>query len=128
MRKVAGLFAILVVAMLVGCTAPADAPATKWVSYLDKHKALINEGKFNVDDFKKEGAPIADELAKAVDPKEKKLMMTEKVLAEWNRAIKEFVDVAGEKNVEALLAYNEVSQPWVKAAGLSGDSNAPANQ
>jgi hypothetical protein len=126
MKKVTGLLAFVVLAILVGCSAPADAPANKWVVFLDKHKALINEGKFNVDEFKKEGQPIADELAKAVDPKEKKLLMTEPVLNEWNRAITEFSDTATDKNVDALFAYLEISKVWADAAGV-GDNTPPSN-
>jgi hypothetical protein len=127
MRKVAGLLAFVLIAMLVGCSAPADVPANKWVAFLDKHRALINEGKFNVDEFKKEGQPIADELAKAVDPKEKKLLMTEPVLNEWNRASKEFSETAADKNADALFAYLEISKVWADAAGVGGDNTPPSN-
>ena len=91
MRKIAGLLAFVLVAIMVaGCGAKADAPARKWIDFLDKHKAAIDAGSFDAEAFKKEGQPIADELKALKDPKEDKILMTQSVLDEWNRANKEF--------------------------------------
>jgi hypothetical protein len=126
MRKVAGLLALIVVALLVGCSVPADEPAKNWVTFLDKHKAAINAGTFDVEAFKKEGQPLVDELKKHRDPKEDAILMTQPVLDEWNRANKEFVEAAQAKlNLPALQAIEDMAK---QLGAKSGDaSNAPAN-
>jgi hypothetical protein len=110
MKKVSGLLAFVVLALLLGCSSPADQPATNFVAFLDKHKAAINAGTFDAKAFEAEGKPLVDELAKHVDPKEKQILMTEKVLAEWNRATTEFETAADKMasdkgNPAAVVAY-----------------------
>lgn len=108
MRKVSGLvlFALFAV-MVAGCGAKADAPAKKWIDFLDKHKATLNAGNFDVAAFKAEGKPLVEELKKVKDTKQNKILMTEGVLKEWNRANDEFGEAAG-KNADAAGAYLEM--------------------
>lgn len=95
MRRTSGLLLLLLVAaVFAGCGAKADAPAKKWIDFLDKHKAAMEANSFDVEAFKKEGKPIADELKAVKDPKEDKILMTQSVLDEWNRANKEFGEAA----------------------------------
>jgi hypothetical protein len=124
MKKVTGLFALMVLAMLVGCSSPADEPATKFVTFLDKHKAAISAGTFDAKAFEAEGKPLVDELNKHVDAKEKKILMTEKVLAEWNRATTEFETAADKMNKDkgdptAVIAYLALISP------LKGEETTP---
>ncbi len=132
MRNTAGFLALVLFALTIGaCSAPADEPATKWVAFLDKHKALIGEGKFNVDDFKKEGQPIVDELKKHRDPKDDKILMTQAVLDEWNRANKAFADAADAYTKEkgdpkAALAFYELVTDLT--GNKDGAPNTPTNE
>ncbi|MBK8207630.1 MAG: hypothetical protein IPK87_12715 [Planctomycetes bacterium] len=132
MRKTASLLALVLFALAIGgCSAPADEPAKKWVAFLDKHRATLGEGKFNVDDFKKEGQPIVDELKKHRDPKEDKILMTQAVLDEWNRANKAFGDAADAYTKDkgdpmpALAFYELVTDLTGKKDGAS---NTPSNE
>ncbi|MBZ0135392.1 MAG: hypothetical protein K8I27_03330 [Planctomycetes bacterium] len=105
MRKVSGLLAFALFALMIaGCGAKADAPAKKWIDFLDKHKAALQGGSFDVAAFKSEGKPIVEELKQVKDTKQNKILMTESVLKEWNRANDEFGAAAG-KNAEAAGAY-----------------------
>lgn len=126
MRKVAGLVAVLLVAFsLTGCGIPGDEPAKKWVAFLDKHAALVKDGKFKVEDFKKEGQPIVDELKKVKDGKDNKIPMSQEVLDEWNRAIKGFNEAAQAKlNLEAIGAFVALVEDMT---GQKVGANAPAN-
>lgn len=133
MKKVSGLLALVVFTMLVvACSAPADEPAKKWVSFLDKHKAAIEGGTFDVKAFETEGKPLIEELKKHRDPKEKKILMTQAVLDEWNRANKEFGDAADKMTEEkkdpsaALAFYGMVME--LTGEKTEGAGNAPANE
>lgn len=119
MRKTVAFTVLLALLFVASCSAPGDAPATKFVAFLDKHKAAINEGKFDVKAFEDEGKPLVAELRTHRDPKDQKILMTEKVLAEWQRANKEFAAAADKMTTEkadpsAAMAYTALVEDLTK--------------
>jgi hypothetical protein len=120
MKKTAGLLALLLVSfMLSACGAPADQPAKNWIAFLDKHKPLLANEKFDAAAFKAEGQPLVAELKKHSDASTGKILMTEPVLAEWQRANKEFgeaCDVRSEKtgDMAATTAFVELVSDLIK--------------
>lgn len=118
MRKVSGLVVLALFALMItGCGAKADAPAKKWIDFLDKHKGALESGSFDVAAFKAEGQPIVEELKQVKDTKQNKILMTESVLKEWNRANDEFGTAAG-KNADAAGAYLDM------VLDIAGDSKS----
>lgn len=116
MQKATGLLALIMLVFAMGCQVSADEPAQKWIDFMKKHNAKIHDGTFKADEFKAEGTPLAAELTAKVDPKEKKLLMTESVLNEWKKVHDDFdIAVAKVGNREAQTAFLEVTKD-LKAA------------
>ncbi len=89
-----GLIALALLLVLGACASPADEPALRWVAFLDKHRALIANGKFDAEAFTKEGQPLVAELRALRSPKDHQLPLTSDVLEQWNRARDEFREAA----------------------------------
>lgn len=95
--------------LLASCGAPADDSTTKLVAALDKHTALLKEGKFKVEDFDAETKPILDEMEKHRNPDSKRIEVTEPVQKEFQRATAAFVAATEEKgDIVAMLAWQKV--------------------
>jgi hypothetical protein len=131
MRTVAGLTAVvLLVFVTAGChfTVGADEPGKKWIALLDKHKALLKQGKFDAKAFQAEAKPIAEDLKKhrGSNPK---VYFSDKVLADFKRAMKEFEDLMKEKGTpEQQKAYLDMRQIWdFEQPAANAPANAPAN-
>lgn len=126
MQKVAGLLTLVLLAFaFTACSIPADEPAKKWITFLDKHKALIGEGKFDAKAFDAEGKPLVEELKKHKDATDNKIPMSESVLKEWERANNEFGDAAeklskDKGDISAVLSYAALIMD------LTGEGDKPA--
>jgi hypothetical protein len=129
MKKIAGL--AILVAMLfgvAGCnvTIGADESGKKWIAMIEKHKKLLEEGKFDAAAFKAEAKPLAEDLKKHRNKEEKKVLLSEKVLADFKRVSKEFETLLKEKGTpEQQAAYLEMIAIWTEDEEPA--SNASAN-
>ncbi|MEZ5991581.1 MAG: hypothetical protein R3E76_04440 [Planctomycetota bacterium] len=128
-RKATALLALFLLSMtVIGCSFGTGANETgkKWIALIEKHKAALQEGKFDAAAFKTEATPIAEELKKKRDPDQKKVLMTEKVLEDFKRVSKEFETLLAQKGTpEQQQAYLDVLDIWI-ASDTPAD-NASAN-
>lgn len=116
MQKATGLLALIMLVFAMGCQVSADEPAQKWIDFMKAQNAKIRDGSFKADEFKAQGKPLAAELTAKVDPKEKKLLMTEGVLNEWKKVHDDFDNACKEKlNMEAQAAFEEVTKDLMAA-------------
>lgn len=106
MTRIAGfLFLVALTVFVAACSQPGDEPGTKLIAVIEKHGALVKEGKFNADDFKKETQPLVDAL-KPLKSSDGKVPMSTSVKEKWDKAVKDFVDICKDKtNLEAMLAF-----------------------
>ncbi|MCB9892978.1 MAG: hypothetical protein H6839_00845 [Planctomycetes bacterium] len=129
MQKVAGLLVFALVAvMLAGCSFSmgADEPGKKWIAMIEKHKKALEDGKFDAAAFKTEAKPLAEELKKHRDKKEKKVLLSETVLADFKRVSNEFETLLKEKGTpEQQQAYLDMIKIWTTDEEPA--DNAPAN-
>lgn len=126
--KLAGLAALVLVLAIAGCnfSMGADATGKKWIELIKKHHTALEEGKFDAEAFKKEARPIAEELKEKRDPDEKKVLLTDEVLAEFKKVSNEFETLLQEKGtLEQQVAYLEMVKIWTEDE--TPDANAPAN-
>jgi hypothetical protein len=117
MQKVAGLFTVVLLALAVtGCSfsfGAADESGKKWIALIEKHHKALQEGKFDAAAFKTEAKPIADELKSKRDPDQKKVLLSEQVLADFKRVSDDFEKLLGEKGTEEQqAAYSEMVKIW----------------
>jgi hypothetical protein len=119
-----GLVALALLLALAGCASPADEPALRWVAFLDKHRALIGDGKFDAEAFAKEGQPLVAELRALRSPKDHQVPLTSGVLDEWNRALEEF-RVAANKHEESTGDAGATTAFAALWKGLAAGSDAP---
>lgn len=94
MSKTCALVALLMLLLAGGCTPPADEPAANWVAFLDRHRVLLEEGRFNEQAFRAEGDPILEQLVRLKNPKDDMLLLSADKLAEFNRAMQAFNEAA----------------------------------
>lgn len=132
MNKAVRVFSVAVmVAVLASCSFsiggnPADEAGKKWIALIEKHKAEFEVGKFDAVAFKSEGTPIAEELKKHRDEKEKKVLLTDEVLKDFKRVTDEFEKLLQDKGTpEQQQAYLDLVNIWT--ANDEGKANAPAN-
>lgn len=117
-----GLLAMLMLLTVTACGAPGDEPATQWCDMLDKHAALIKDGKFNKENFEEDAKPIMEELKKHKND-DGKIPMTTDVLKRWKETNASFADTCEkEKNIDAMLAYSKLASEF----GVGEKGNAPA--
>lgn len=124
MRKVT-LPVLLICALfaLAACSSPADQPARKWVKFLNAQQKLVEEGTFDVAQFKEEGAKIVEKLRPHVDHTENKLLLTEKVLEDWTAANTAFEKACVDAgNTEASDAF-----AWLAAELMRESDETSAN-
>lgn len=106
--------------LLAACGAPADDSTSKLVAALDKHTALVKEGKFKAEDFDAETKPILDEMEKHRNPDSKRIEVTEPVQKEFQRATAAFEAATEEKgDIVAMLAWEKVRK------AINGEAGAP---
>lgn len=85
---------LLLLLVVASCTPPADESTERWVAFLDRHRVLLEEGRFNEQDFRAEGDPILEQLVKLKNPTDDKLLLSADTLAEFNRAMQAFNEAA----------------------------------
>jgi hypothetical protein len=117
MQKSTGLLAIAAIAVVIaGCSfsfGAADESGKKWIAMIEKHKKALAEDKFDAAAFKSDATPIANELKSKRDPDEKKVLLSEQVLADFKRVSEEYEKLLAEKgNIEAQAAYAEMLKIW----------------
>jgi hypothetical protein len=122
-----GLIALALLLVLGACASPADEPALRWVAFLDKHRALIANGKFDAEAFAKEGQPLVGELRALRSPKDHQVPLTSDVFVEWNRARDEFREAANklEETSGDEAATTAFAALWKELA--AGSDAPPAN-
>lgn len=132
MNRTIGVLSVAVmVAVLGSCSFsiggnPADEAGKKWIALIEKHKAEFEAGKFDAAAFKSEGTPIAEELKKHRDEKEKKVLLTDEVLKDFKRVTDEFEGLLQSKGTpEQQQAYLDLVKIWTDDA--VGKANAPSN-
>ena len=133
MKKLAGLAVLVAILFSVtacNVTIGADEDGKKWIALMDKHKKLLEEGKFDAKAFKAEAKPIAEALKKHRGSSDQVTFRSEDVLKDFKRSIDEFQKVLQEKGTqEDVEAYLEMKQLWNfdKPAANAG-GNAPGNE
>lgn len=131
MRKVVlPILLICATFALAACSSPADQPARKWVKFLNAQQKLVEEGTFDVAQFKEEGAQIVEKLRPHVDHAEHKLLLTEKVLEDWTAANTSFEEAClAARNKEATDAFAWLAAELMREQDESDRSagTAPAN-
>ena len=106
MTRKAGLFLLVMCTVwLAACSQPADEPAKKWIAVLDKHAALVKDGKFEAEAFKREAQPIVDQL-KPLKDTDGKIPMSTTVKESWDKAAENFNNTCKDKgSFDGIMAF-----------------------
>ena len=134
MKKLAGLAVLVAILFSVtacNVTIGADEDGKKWIALMDKHKKLLEEGKFDAKAFEAEAKPIAEALKKHRGSSDQVSFRSEDVLKDFKRATNEFENVLKEKgSEEQKKMYLDIRDLWnfKQPAGNSAGNAPPDNE